>query len=217
MFRLFIHISAAFIICLDLLFGQIAHADDWGCEVLLCLSNPAGPMAVSECVPPIEKLYRELAKGRGMPSCAMSGQGNYAKKVFNPYPLCPQELEETQGWLGLASSGVQSVWRSASKKKRYEMVVRNKENDAWFAPGELGPQGVHGATPGYGAKACVSGYVDAYFVPEVCQTGGGDAGRTNCRGGYTVRVFERIEPLQPKSPRAIDIFINGQLRNRVHW
>lgn len=46
------------------LISTSARADTWGCEVLLCLSNPAGPMAVSQCVPPIKRLYRAIFKDR---------------------------------------------------------------------------------------------------------------------------------------------------------
>ena len=49
-----------------------AHADDWGCQVLLCLADPRGPETEAECVPPIEKLWSELAKGHGFPSCDMN-------------------------------------------------------------------------------------------------------------------------------------------------
>ena len=51
----------------------------WACEVALCMANPSGPMAVAECVPPIKKLQRELAKGRAYPVCpfvASGGGGN---------------------------------------------------------------------------------------------------------------------------------------------
>ena len=43
----------------SLLMPNVARAS-WGCEVLLCLSNPAGPMAVAACVPPIQKLYAAI-------------------------------------------------------------------------------------------------------------------------------------------------------------
>lgn len=50
----------------------VAQADNWGCEVLLCLSNPNGPTAVAECKPPIEKLWKELAKLKPkFPTCSM--------------------------------------------------------------------------------------------------------------------------------------------------
>lgn len=53
-----------------------AKADNWACEVVLCLSNPAGATAVAECVPPIKKLWRQLARGKGFPFCDMSGGGS---------------------------------------------------------------------------------------------------------------------------------------------
>jgi hypothetical protein len=48
--------------------SRSACADEWGCTVLLCLSNPAGPMAVPACVAPVQKLYAVLRSG-GSPSC----------------------------------------------------------------------------------------------------------------------------------------------------
>lgn len=47
-----------------------ARASDFGCEVLLCLSNPGGPTQYAACVPPITKLWRELALGKGFPVCS---------------------------------------------------------------------------------------------------------------------------------------------------
>lgn len=53
------------------MFG-FAQASDHGCQVLLCLANPAGPMKLGECVPPIKKLFKDLAKGKVFPSCNFS-------------------------------------------------------------------------------------------------------------------------------------------------
>ena len=46
---------------------ETASADDWGCEVLLCLSNPAGPTAVEQCKPPIQRLWDHLRHGHEFP------------------------------------------------------------------------------------------------------------------------------------------------------
>ena len=62
----------------------IARGDDWGCEVLLCLSNPGGATEFAECRSPIEKLWSHLAKGRSFPIC--SGVGFTATKPrYEPY------------------------------------------------------------------------------------------------------------------------------------
>ncbi|MET3523943.1 hypothetical protein [Mesorhizobium abyssinicae] len=52
-----------------LVFDSKAQADEWGCQVILCLSNPGGAMQYAECRPPINKLWRWLAKGRSFPTC----------------------------------------------------------------------------------------------------------------------------------------------------
>jgi hypothetical protein len=61
-----------------------ARADDWGCQVILCLANPGGPTQYAECRPPIQKLWRELAKGHSFPTC--SGVGFQSSRPgYEPY------------------------------------------------------------------------------------------------------------------------------------
>ena len=50
-----------------------AQASDYGCQVLLCLSNPGGPTQYAACVPPIAKLWRDLATGGSFPTCSEGG------------------------------------------------------------------------------------------------------------------------------------------------
>ncbi|MFC3162879.1 hypothetical protein [Ciceribacter thiooxidans] len=53
--------------------GGNAHANDWGCQVILCLSNPGGATQFAECRPPVERLWRELAQGHSFPTCTGVG------------------------------------------------------------------------------------------------------------------------------------------------
>ena len=46
-----------------------AHAQDWGCQVLLCLANPGGPTQYAECVGPISRLGDALRRGQVFPTC----------------------------------------------------------------------------------------------------------------------------------------------------
>lgn len=55
---------------------QMSDDDTWACEVALCMANPDGPTAVAECVKPIEKLYKHLAKGHSFPKCPFVSGGN---------------------------------------------------------------------------------------------------------------------------------------------
>ncbi|AEH82011.1 conserved hypothetical protein (plasmid) [Sinorhizobium meliloti SM11] len=71
-------VAAASLASFYLVFDGKARADDWGCQVILCLSNPGGPTQYAECRPPIEKLWRALAKGHSFPAC--SGVGFQASR-----------------------------------------------------------------------------------------------------------------------------------------
>lgn len=42
----------------------------YGCAVILCLANPNGWGSVAQCNPPVKKLFRDLAKGKGWPNCS---------------------------------------------------------------------------------------------------------------------------------------------------
>jgi len=72
-----------------------AHADDWGCQVLLCLSNPGGPEQYGACAPPIEKLWSALRHGDPFPSCEFGTgdlQGTFATNTFASAGYCRQDL-----------------------------------------------------------------------------------------------------------------------------
>lgn len=63
---------SAVILPLCLTVSGEAKANDEGCTVILCLSNPAGWAAVAECIPPVQRALKAMAKGR-LPQCAFSG------------------------------------------------------------------------------------------------------------------------------------------------
>jgi len=72
-----------------------AHADDWGCQVILCLSNPGGPEQYGECVPPVEKLWAALRHGDPFPTCdfgAGGSQGTSAVNTFASAGYCREDL-----------------------------------------------------------------------------------------------------------------------------
>jgi hypothetical protein len=67
-----------------------AHAVD-GCLVLLCLAAPSWK-AIPQCVPPVQQLLKDLAKGKPFPSCNMSGAGNTASNQGASAPdFCPAQ------------------------------------------------------------------------------------------------------------------------------
>ena len=78
---------------LNYLSPKEARADTWACEVVLCLSNPAGWASVGQCVPPIKKLFRQLTKGKGFPRCSPAkGSGfSYTTYGYEKYEPCTDD------------------------------------------------------------------------------------------------------------------------------
>ena len=87
------------LISLALLSPTDARAVD-GCLVLLCFAAPSW-RAVPQCVPPIRQVLRDLARGRGFPTCGMAGAGNTAQHAWASAPSnCPPQytrVHETEG------------------------------------------------------------------------------------------------------------------------
>jgi hypothetical protein len=75
--------------------SPVVHADDWGCQVLLCLSNPQGPKAVRECEPPINRLWRDLSKGRPFPTCDTGGSSGASHSWASTSNCPPQYIRYT--------------------------------------------------------------------------------------------------------------------------
>ena len=62
-----------------------------GCLVLLCLAAPSWS-AIPQCVAPVRQLFRDLARGKPFPSCAMSGSGSSAGNAWATAPaFCPPQ------------------------------------------------------------------------------------------------------------------------------
>ncbi|MBB4571138.1 hypothetical protein [Rhizobium leucaenae] len=102
-----------------------ARAEDWGCKVILCLSNPGGPTQYAECRPPISRLWQELAKGRSFPTC--SGIGFQATQPgYEPY-YCNDGYKLTTGFGG---RGEEATCVSAILQKVDERFCSSDKNSA---------------------------------------------------------------------------------------
>lgn len=63
------------------------------------MSNPAGPEAVGQCVPPMQRFYNVLKHGGSRPTCPESGwAGNIGYQPLE----CPQGFALTRGDSGWA-------------------------------------------------------------------------------------------------------------------
>ena len=177
-----------------LAFASQAGASDYGCRVLLCLANPAGPTAVGQCVPPITQLWRDLAHvpPRPFPSC---DEARPAIAVQNEtwYDPCPE------GTAAL-DVGVYALQQGAPDTTAPSLGIGEGDN--------LQPTG--GETPFVlGSKVCVGRQVGQTSV----QTGFGENASS-----VLANVYDRFAILDPAtSPRVIDVYLNNALYRRVRW
>lgn len=83
----------------------MSEKDEWACTCLLCLANPNGWQSVSECRPPVKRLFDYLKK-HSMPKCPNAGAGNDMVLVSNPTDPCRQmNLEDVTGWIYVPGRG----------------------------------------------------------------------------------------------------------------
>ena len=67
-----------------------ARAAD-GCKVLLCFAAPSW-RSIPQCVPPIQEVLHDIARGKPFPVCAMSEPANSASHQWSSAPTyCPPQ------------------------------------------------------------------------------------------------------------------------------
>jgi hypothetical protein len=118
--------GAAFLMAVGLLCApgafQRARAQDasFGCKVLLCAAAAAPSWSgIAYCVPVMQTLFRQLAKGGGWPSCP---EGNASGLGYEPYQACPSGLTPAQsgsdGALGISAAPNGNLCADLSKPQQ---------------------------------------------------------------------------------------------------
>ena len=180
-----------------------AGASDWGCQVLLCMSNPGGPTQYAECVPPIERLWRHLRRGGAFPTCDMAGSpergGSYVRMVSDPYDLCPAGLQPAPAGHWVSAGTLAGVPGALPPGVLPDATALDRSRPMQSEPAPNSDRG--GGLPG--PRACV-GSLNGTTV-----MGGSDDQR------ITVHVYDAVEWQQPKSPQAFDVYIDSKLFHRV--
>ena len=87
-----------------------AQDASFGCKVLLCAAAAApGWGSIPYCVPVMQTLFRQLAKGKGWPLCS---EGNASGLGYEPYQACqsglPYQVTQTATSNGSDGSGQSS-------------------------------------------------------------------------------------------------------------
>ena len=172
----------------------MSSKDEWACTCLLCLANPNGWKSVSECVPPVKKLLKELRKGKSMPKCPSAGVGNDMVLTHQRYNPCnaksrEEKLVEVSGWV--AEPGKPS--RFAHPKGEKRIRVERGDHYTWKT---VYPGLACAKTPAIDFRS------ESYY----------DGSERKYR---RVAVYEKIIWENVQERTNIDIYVDGELWQRV--
>lgn len=188
--------------------------DDWGCKVLLCLANPDGPTAVSECRPPIERLWDHLKRGGSFPTCDLADGPNgrsYASPGYSRYDACPDGTTEVAAGktVMLAAAMPATATPSGYRSGISSSYTRAQTGYGYVGIGE-GDQRFGYISTSYGSgpavKVCVAGYRGTKTI------------RDENDAPLEVAEYDTIFIEQPqRSPRFIDVYVDNDVWQRVRW
>jgi hypothetical protein len=191
-----------------------ARASEWGCQVLLCLANPAGPMAAAACVPPITRLWNALRKPKPdpFPTCEEAGN-SFAKQGYSLYDSCPagtKALAAGTSAIQMTSSAYNELAKSNPMYFGRDLspataaALKNAKPAAGIGEGE----GSHSLELGMPHKVCVGGEMGTVVL----------AGPTFEDGFIQATAFKQVVTLPPHgSGSYIDVFVDGKLQTRVRY
>jgi hypothetical protein len=151
-------------------------------------------MAVSECVSPIKKLYRNLARGKAFPSCDMASAPDapaaksWAQHGVSRYDQCPSGTTALE-------AGAYAVRGTSSSS--YYLGIGDGDN-----PGSEGA----GALPN---KTCVG----RLLGDTTLNVGEGEGMAASPAG-----VFDQIVVIAPNAqPNYVDVYVDSAFSHRVRW
>jgi hypothetical protein len=114
-----------------------AKAQDasFGCKVLLCAAaSTPGWSGIPYCVPVMQQLFSNLAKGQGWPACS---EGNAGSVGYDPLDDCPQRTAAADRQeVGTSDNGVGIAYRYTANPSGAYCVPPDQLNpDTPYAPG----------------------------------------------------------------------------------
>lgn len=202
---------------------QMSSQDELGCKILLCLANPNGPEAVSQCVPPIQTLYDLLNQTPpgNIPGCPMASSNatgpSYAKLATNYYSNCPTGTTPLPVGQMAALTG-QPITETVSGDydsgftTEYTNVFTGIGNGDGLIPQWDSSSGMSTPLP---PLVCVGQQVGSIKPTGYAGLGGGSGALP---AGASVPAYSQVITVQPGADgRAIDVFISGALHNVVHY
>lgn len=182
-----------------------AQASEHGCRVLLCLAATAG--TPSACVPTLNKLWHDLAKGRAFPTCDLAdgNDGNsYARMGRSHYDLCPSGTNPLdEGQYAAPSSAPQGRGMFGKPTVAWQHVSQG------IGTGSTQQQIGWGYNDNLKPMICVGSIVGQAMSYNT----------SSSRYQYVnVTLYDQVFVLNANaSPRIIDVYVNNSVYTRVRY
>ena len=171
--------------------------DPWPCEVALCMSNPSGPEAEPTCVPPIQRLWREMRRPRfRMPVCEGLAQDDITRAINDVRREVEGSLEQTMQRFGEQLTNMQGTG-----------AVSGTSTALGYGATDPCPNGME-------QRISYGGDEGSQSITAVCL--GNLVARTIDRRGSSCEVYTGFrQPTWSTSSVYIDVYVNGALWQRV--
>lgn len=215
-----------------------AYDENSGCRIVLCLANPKGPTAASECRPDISQMLRCYSKGKGcpVPSCDEGKQsGTYYNMRSDYYGLCQAGFTDSRG--NQNNRGNRNGGNRQQKRLTGQNVFVVDSNAAASLPAKPSSENMQPTSkyvealrkyhnnPAVGQQrnggtslACVPEGA-SYTTSSVClQWSCSDGGRDcSCTQVGTVHTFNKPVSwnVMKRSPFVADVFVNNKIWHRA--
>jgi hypothetical protein len=183
-----------------------AQASEYGCKVMLCMANPAGPMAEQQCQPPIQQLLREQAKTppEPWPTCEEGAPATMQPQVrfYDKCPANTSELGDGVVALQLTSAQYKAMKQNSTGRQLFtsQTTTLNEIQSAMRTGIGEGNSETYATRV---AKTCVSKPLGSLDVAE---------GQGENAVVKTYPVYEGVSFVDaPTSPRVVDVYIDNKL------
>lgn len=105
------------VVAISFVLAPSIYASKWGCECMLCMSNPGGAKQFKECQPPIRKLEAHLARGGRFPQCKESEENGYrTTNGYQPFYTCEEAYGEDYKLAEITEEGEFQTTRQVCRK-----------------------------------------------------------------------------------------------------
>lgn len=183
-----------------------AHADDYGCKVLLCLADASGPMTQNECKPPIRRFIEGQSKHPRdpFPTCE-EGAPAMMKPAMRMFDACPEGTDTLpSNRMALQLTPIVYSQLTNAPRSGPSINIPGVMPVIQLPKGMAIRRGIGEGDQNNGTqrdKVCVGKALGLMMV---------DTGAE--QQSLQVEAFEQVTTMAPAvSPRVVDVYISGKL------